>query len=37
MYTTQEGVTVGPVVFADDNLSPLSITHENQIDSLLEM
>jgi hypothetical protein len=37
MYTTQEGITVGPVVFADDNLSPLSITHENQIDLLLDM
>ncbi len=35
MYTTREGVTVGPVVFADDNLSPLSLTQEDQIDPLL--
>jgi hypothetical protein len=37
MYVTREGVRVGPVIFADDNLSPLSLTHAKQITPILDL
>ncbi len=37
MYVMQEGVRVGPVIFADDNLSPLSLTHAEQINPILDL
>jgi hypothetical protein len=37
MYVTREGITVGPVIFADDNLSPLSLTNAEQINLILAL
>jgi hypothetical protein len=37
MYVTREGIRVGPVIFADDNLSPLSLTHADQITPILDL
>jgi hypothetical protein len=37
MYVTREGIRVGPVIFADDNLSPLSLTHAEQITPILDL
>ncbi len=37
MYVTREGVRVGPVILADDNLSPLSLTHAYQITPILDL
>jgi hypothetical protein len=37
MYVMREGVRVGPIIFADDNLSPLSLTHAEQINSILDL
>ncbi len=37
IYITREGIRVGPVIFADDNLSPLSLTHAEQINPLLNL
>jgi hypothetical protein len=37
MYVTREGIRVGPVIFADDNLSPLSLTHAEQINPILDL
>jgi hypothetical protein len=37
MYVTREGVRVGPVIFADDNLSPISLTHADQINPILDL
>jgi hypothetical protein len=37
MYVTREGVRVGPVIFADDNLSPLSLTRADQITPILDL
>jgi hypothetical protein len=37
MYVTREGITVGPVIFADDNLSPLSLTNAEQINPILAL
>jgi len=31
MYTTEGNLTVGPILFADDNLNPLSIERANDI------
>jgi hypothetical protein len=35
MYTTLEGIEVGPILFADDNLSPTKIQRIKQLDPLL--
>jgi hypothetical protein len=37
MYVTREGIRVGPVIFADDNLSPLSPTRADQITPILDL
>jgi hypothetical protein len=37
MYTTMEGVTVGPILFADDNLSPTKLQSIEQLEPLLEL
>jgi hypothetical protein len=37
MYVTREGITVGPIIFADDNLSPLSLTNAEQINLILAL
>jgi hypothetical protein len=37
MYVTREGITVGPIIFADDNLSPLSLTRSEEIDPILDL
>jgi hypothetical protein len=37
MYTTTEGVTVGPILFADDNLSPTKAQQIEQLKPLLEI
>ncbi len=37
MYVTREGITVGPVIFADDNRSPLSLTNALQINPILAL
>jgi hypothetical protein len=37
MYVTREGVRVGPIIFADDNLSPLSLTQAEQINPVLDL
>ncbi len=37
MYVTREGVRVGSIIFADDNLSPLSLTQAEQINPLLDL
>jgi hypothetical protein len=35
MYTTAEGITVGPILFADDNLSPTKLQSIEQLEPLL--
>ncbi len=35
MYTTAEGITVGPILFADDNLSPTKLRSIDQLEPLL--
>jgi hypothetical protein len=35
MYTTAEGITVGPILFADDNLSPTKLRSIEQLEPLL--
>ncbi len=37
MYTTEEGVTVGPVLYADDNLTPLSLDTADQLRPILDL
>jgi hypothetical protein len=37
MYVTREGVRVGPIIFADDNLSPLSLRQAEQINPILDL
>jgi hypothetical protein len=37
MIVMREGVRVGPVIFADDNLSPISLTHADQINTILDL
>jgi hypothetical protein len=31
MYIAEDNVTVGPILYADDNLTPLAIQNEDQI------
>jgi hypothetical protein len=37
MYVSEEGVTVGPVLYADDNLTPLSLDTSDQLGSILDL
>jgi hypothetical protein len=37
MYVSEEGVTVGPVLYADDNLTPLSLDTADQLGSILDL
>jgi hypothetical protein len=37
MYTSEEGVTVGPVLYADDNLTPLSLDTADQLGSIRDL
>jgi hypothetical protein len=37
MYVSEEGVTVGPVFYADDNLTPLSLTTADQLEPILQL
>jgi hypothetical protein len=37
MYTAEDNVTVGPILYADDNLTPLAIQHSDQIQSILHV
>ncbi len=37
MYTMEEGVTVGPVLYADDNLTPLSLETADQLRPILAL
>jgi hypothetical protein len=37
MCVTREGITVGPIIFADDNLSPLALTNAEQINPILAL
>ncbi len=37
MYTAEDNVTVGPILYADDNLTPLAIQHSDQIQSILQL
>jgi hypothetical protein len=35
MYTAEDGITVGPVLYADDNLTPLALNSAEQIQPIL--
>jgi hypothetical protein len=37
MYITEEGITIGPILFADDNLSPTKAQRIEQLEPLLEI
>ncbi len=37
MYITEEGVTVCPVLYADDNLTPLSLRTAGQLRPILSL
>jgi hypothetical protein len=37
MYVAEDNVTVGPILYADDNLTPLSLQRAEQIHSILEV
>ena len=37
MYTTEGGMSVGPILFADDNLNPLSLPSSEDIRPLLQL
>jgi hypothetical protein len=37
MYRTEEGVTVGPLLYADDNLTPLALTAAEQLHPILSL
>jgi hypothetical protein len=37
MYTAEDGITVGPVLYADDNLTPLSLNTAEQILPILNL
>jgi hypothetical protein len=37
MYCTEEGVTVGPLLYADDNLTPLALTAAEQLQPILSL
>jgi hypothetical protein len=37
MYTVEDDVTVGPVLYADDNLTPLALHNADQIQPILRL
>jgi hypothetical protein len=37
MYSTEGGLTIGPILFADDNLNPLSLPSPEDIRPLLQL
>ncbi len=37
MYTAEDNITVGPILYADDNLTPLAIQIADQIQSILQL
>jgi hypothetical protein len=37
MYVTREGLAVSQIIFADNNLSPLSLIYADQFDSILAL
>jgi hypothetical protein len=37
MYTTKVGVLVGPMLYADDNLTPLALTDASQLCPILSL
>ncbi len=37
MYTAEDDITVGPILYADDNLTPLAIQNVDQIQSILQL
>jgi hypothetical protein len=37
MYTAEDNITVGPILYADDNLTPLAIQQADQIQSILQL
>ncbi len=37
IYIPQEGITIGPILFVDDNLSPLSLTCADQVRPILAL
>ncbi len=37
MYTAEDNVTVGPILYADDNLTPLAQQHVQQIQPILQL
>ncbi len=37
MYTAEDDVTVGPILYADDNLMPLALRNADQIQPILRL
>jgi hypothetical protein len=37
MYTAEDDITVGPILYADDNLTPLAVQNADQIQSILQL
>jgi hypothetical protein len=37
MYTAEDDITVGPILYADDNLTPLAVQNADQIQSILRL
>ncbi len=37
MYSTEEGVVVGPLLYADDNLTPMALTEARQLQPVLSL
>jgi hypothetical protein len=37
MYTAEDNITVGPILYADDNLTPLALQHAEQIQPILQL
>jgi hypothetical protein len=37
MYCTEEGVVVGPLLYADDNLTPMALTEAEQLQPVLSL
>jgi hypothetical protein len=37
MYTTEANTTIGPILFADDNLNPLSIESANDLQPIINL
>ena len=37
MYTAEDDITVGPILYADDNLTPLALDNANQIQPVLRL